>query len=517
MGKLNNAKNTNCFGCNRPKDKAKNPPPALRRQAAGGGAKGAAGTPAAAAAAKGNGQNQNVNQDPKGAGGGNGKRVRSAEQVEKRRLARDRRRAKKAEADGDAGQAAAAGNGADVDMGGAGKPAGAKGPAQEPKNLAQDEAAVLRTLGITAVVAMKELKNVFASPQEHKEEATAEEEVASVCKKNDALAAAIANEALYKASVEENTDVPGREHLLGVVKLQLEEWTKKVADLSKKPAGVGQAALSDLIAKRANEIAKEHRLKAATEADAERAAARYARLKAAVADQQTALTERFTALEEAYQASQALWAVDTQSRNDRHKQRVAAWDSRIAAAGGPAGVGEGAGATPPADSVDAGIMAAVQVARIATAHADCQLTIPWAVRDIPELQAPSPEALPILAAVNTNLVYWNQNGMFPVTFAQIYQGCDLTAVKTDAMTSVKEIVGEILWRRFYEGRNVHQDHYLPAQMGNILSVALGRISEQIQAGNKAEALKTSEKTFERLAEKDREDRLNAAGAYGSPY
>ena len=499
QGKTNNAKNTTCFGCGRAKNLAKNPPDSSKRKvAAGGGGGGAGAGPAPAAAA--------VNKDQQAVGAGNG-RKRSAEQVEKRRLARERRRERKAEADGQADQAAVADGKADAVMGGAAQPAGA---ANEPKPLAKEDQAVLKALGLTAAMKVGDLKSIFSAPKETKDQAgTAEEEVALVCTKNDALAAAIANEALYQASVDENTGVPGREHLLGVVTAQLDEWKKKVADLSKKPAGQGQAALSDLVAKRALEVAKEDKLKAAAEADSNRVAARFARLKAVVTDQQAILTERLQALEEAYQASRDLWQASDNARAAKHKLKLGAWDSRIVAAT-PA-----CGAMQP---VEPAVAAVVEVARAAMAHADCYRVCSWSLQEIPELQPPSEGAVPVLSTLNANVNYWSQNGMVPVTYAQLYSGCDLPKMSSNPIQSATELVGEILWRRFYpEGCNVSQDHYVPMQLGSILAMALGRISDQITAKVRAEQLKECEAHFERLAQKDREDRINAAGAYGSPY
>jgi hypothetical protein len=376
--------------------------------------------------------------------------------------------------------------------------------------VAQENHVVLKALGLAAATKMGDLKSVFSTPKESKDKpATAEEEVASVCTKNDALASALSNEALYQASVDENTGVLGREHLLGVVTAQLEEWKKKVADLSKKPAGLGQAALSDLVAKRAAEVAKEDKLKAAAEADSDRAAARFARLKAVVVDQQAALAERLQALEDAYQASRTLWNADAESRNAKHKQKLAAWDSRILAAAPACGS---------LQTAEPGLAAAVEVAKNSVAHADYYRVAAWSLQEIPELAAPSKEAVPILSALNANVTYWSQSGTVPVTFEQLYQGCEVQKLSSNPVQSAKELVGEILWRRFYEdGRNVNQDQYVPMQMGNILAMALGRVSEQLTAQLKAEKLKECEAVFERLAAKDREDRINAAGAYGSPY
>ena len=152
------------------------------------------------------------------------------------------------------------------------------------------------------------------------------------------------------------------------------------------------------------------------------------------------------------------------------------------------------------------------------AHSDCYRVAAWSLQEIPELAVPSKEAVPILSTLNANVNYWSQNGMVPVTYAQLYQGCEVQKLSSNPVQSAMELVGEILWRRFYEdGRNVHEDQYVPMQMGNILAMALGRVSDQISAQLKAEKLKECEAVFERLAAKDREDRINAAGAYGSPY
>jgi hypothetical protein len=152
-------------------------------------------------------------------------------------------------------------------------------------------------------------------------------------------------------------------------------------------------------------------------------------------------------------------------------------------------------------------------------HADCNIKVAWDMGSVPIMETPPEKILPIFGLIYDNLNLWSQSGSFPVTYAQLYRGCDRKLL--DPIETSKTLVGPAIWKLYYGERAVKDLFFVPFQMISILSFALGKVAAALTADAKRAELqsaKDSKMHFTMLAEKDARDRATAAGAYGaSPY
>jgi hypothetical protein len=112
-----------------------------------------------------------------------------------------------------------------------------------------------------------------------------------------------------------------------------------------------------------------------------------------------------------------------------------------------------------------------------------------------------------------NLECWTQAGMFPMSYTQMFTGC---GTLKDPVTCARTLIGDIIWGRMYEGRNVNNEFLVPCQLVVILKTALGKISDKLKAD--ATRMAKIHATFEDFYAKDLVDKAAAAGAYGLlPY
>ena len=63
--------------------------------------------------------------------------------------------------------------------------------------------------------------------------------------------------------------------------------------------------------------------------------------------------------------------------------------------------------------------------------------------------------------------------MIPATFCNLVQGCK-TEESPEVIATMKELVGEQIWERFFKGTDVEVTQYVPFQLGSIMNTAIAR-------------------------------------------
>ena len=120
-----------------------------------------------------------------------------------------------------------------------------------------------------------------------------------------------------------------------------------------------------------------------------------------------------------------------------------------------------------------------------------------------------------MVLVATNVEQWTQNGLVPITFAQLLSGAGNEVQTKDAFTQVANIVGEIIWKRFYDQQEPLLADYVPFQMGNVLQQALQNADAQLKewAKNCADYRTKAMERFKQLHEQDGENKKARSGPY----
>ena len=123
-----------------------------------------------------------------------------------------------------------------------------------------------------------------------------------------------------------------------------------------------------------------------------------------------------------------------------------------------------------------------------------------------------------MALINTNLAHWAQMGLMPITFGHLLSGCDEKDV-AGAMSTIKGMMGEQIWERFFNGVDVTLSLYVPFQLGSILNTALSRAEAVLRKCAKEwDFLEKAEDHFSVLLEEDAEAKRQRTGRYApSPY
>ena len=395
--------------------------------------------------------------------------------------------------------------------------------------LAKDELSFLRNLGVTPLEKTVEVSKLFALPQPLKASDDPVKEVAQLSGVSGSkdLEEAESNVNLYQQMLDENKAIPGRAHLSGVLEKNLKEWKEKVTKISKDQAGsptVDKAVLSDLRAKKSTDEAKEDHRLASCEAKAKIARSRYDRLRNVLVNEQSKLGEKLNALDAQFVKTQEAWSLDATTRATFFQQKMAAWDSRISAATPTTGAMQQgqqqqqqlqqaavpvAAATPSQQAACNGVLPN----QTHNPQADYQLSTKWVLAEIPQPDIASLKAdVTGLSLLLHNVQYWAQCGMFPMTFTQMYHGCE----NTDPLLVTHTLVGDTIWKRLYGDRQVLTDHVVPIQLVTVLTTALGKIEDEFKADTKRTEL--IEQKFDKFYEEGLEDKKVGQGVYGvDPY
>ena len=395
--------------------------------------------------------------------------------------------------------------------------------------LAKDEIAIMATLGLTPIGKASSLTGTFAKPQPKQNAASPEEEVASACGKNDALAEAQTNVAFYTAELAAISSVEAKAQLVPVIKSALKEAEDKVATLSK---GNKTVSLVTLQRKRANEMETEEKRTTSATNLREKAQLRYDRYLAALKGEFGLFQKRIDELEEAFKESSQAWVEKDLELAKAHTARLAAWDSRItaaeAASGGsltnmattsgvlPApGMSAAAvlGVTTPATASPATLPVAPFVAPAGTIcyHPDCYITVPWSPSDLPKItQELNENEEEVLSCVSANIRAWQCNGTIPASFKMLTHG--LIIEESHVVAAFQRIIGPKIWGDFYGSRSVGPADFVPAQLGQIIREALDRIGELLmKSKHSKKCVESAGKVFSKHL-KDETKRRKAAAA-----
>jgi hypothetical protein len=410
--------------------------------------------------------------------------------------------------------------------------------------LAPDELAMLKILGVTAVRATDTSKGTptFAKP-ELKQQRTAEEEVSAACKSSDRLAEAQAavdycktqltgvDTELGRTDLDDGTR-KGHEFQKTMLQNRQKEQEKIVADLAGKAGG--DAALHELNEKKSEAEKKESRRAQRATTKGEEAQARFDRLKAVLTAQKSRLDEKILELETDFAESSSAFLTINTEQAKKHQLRLAAWDKRIDAAEISMGGVTPAPMTPavaasPAEDANQRLLDAQQALVVAQQAAEkaklelaqqpikvppnCALRIRYAMDDVPTLDTLSPSDTSCLATLYANAAAWERQGLVPIQFRTLLTGCQDQAA---AMKGLQAVIGNAIWDKFFPQIEISIDDYVPTQFATILLVVFTKIDKKtVTAAQKLAGL--ADATFATAADKDELDRRTKAGIYAMPW
>ena len=145
-------------------------------------------------------------------------------------------------------------------------------------------------------------------------------------------------------------------------------------------------------------------------------------------------------------------------------------------------------------------------------YTQCSLAVVYTVDELPVLKsAPDKDLRFRLALVQSNLAHWAQAGMIPATFAHLMQGGESSA---DMLGTMKDLVGEQIWERFFAGVEVETTRYVPFQLGTIMNVAITRAVAVFQKCSKEWNFADKAKEhFAVLLQEDAEAKREGTGRY----
>ena len=154
-------------------------------------------------------------------------------------------------------------------------------------------------------------------------------------------------------------------------------------------------------------------------------------------------------------------------------------------------------------------------------YRQCSLAVVYTVEELPVLKAaPDKEQRFKLALIQANLAHWAQAGMIPATFCNLVQGCK-TEESPDVIATMKELVGEQIWERFFKGTDVEVTQYVPFQLGSIMNTAIARAEAVFKKYSKEWDFAAKAKDhFLALLQEDDEAKREGTGRYArrpGPY
>ena len=121
-----------------------------------------------------------------------------------------------------------------------------------------------------------------------------------------------------------------------------------------------------------------------------------------------------------------------------------------------------------------------------------------------------------LAQIQANLAHWAQAGMIPATFGHLLEGNKPENIPT-ALAMMEELVGEQIWERFFNGKDVETSQYVPFQLGSVMNTALARAEAVLKKCNKDwDFAQKAKAYFTTLLEEDDKAKRARTGRY-LPY
>ena len=173
----------------------------------------------------------------------------------------------------------------------------------------------------------------------------------------------------------------------------------------------------------------------------------------------------------------------------------------------------GSTATPTAATADPNEPARLQ----SHIHKQCSRAVVYTVDELPPVKAaPDKEEKFQLALIQTNLAHWSQAGLIPATFGNLVQGAKPNE-EGGTLAMMKALVGEQIWERFFQGKDVETTDFVPFQLGSIMSTALAKAEIVLKKCTKEWDFTRQAKThFTNLLEEDDAAKRARTGRY-LPY
>ena len=120
------------------------------------------------------------------------------------------------------------------------------------------------------------------------------------------------------------------------------------------------------------------------------------------------------------------------------------------------------------------------------------------------------------ALIGTNMAHRRQASMIPITYGQLLSGATGEQLKA-TFHLLKEIAGEQLLERFYQGGNVTTEQYVSVQLRFILATSLRKADVAIRKYAKDnDFTDRAKQRFMELQREDDEAKHQRTGPY-SPY
>ena len=152
--------------------------------------------------------------------------------------------------------------------------------------------------------------------------------------------------------------------------------------------------------------------------------------------------------------------------------------------------------------------------------AQCHRTIIYNANELPDIKGqPEQSYKKKLVLIATNLRQWGRVGQVPCTYKQILNGANNTAEELEeSFAIIQDVVGEVLWKRFYSGSNVTTDLMIPFQMGTILQDTLLKAEVVMKTyGKLVDYSAQASAAFKALHEEDLKEKKDRSGKYSTPY
>ena len=102
----------------------------------------------------------------------------------------------------------------------------------------------------------------------------------------------------------------------------------------------------------------------------------------------------------------------------------------------------------------------------------------------------------------------------PITYLQLLSGAGSPDELEKAFAILREVAGEVIWKRLYGNTDVATDMLVPFQMGSILQDSFLRAEEAMKAyGKLVSYADRAAERFKELREEDQESKRRRSGMY----
>ena len=151
-----------------------------------------------------------------------------------------------------------------------------------------------------------------------------------------------------------------------------------------------------------------------------------------------------------------------------------------------------------------------------SAAQQCNRTIMYGMDELPVLKdSPENGYKKKLILIATNLAHWGRAGQVPLTYQQLLSGTEGAELE-EAFQIIKDLAGELIWKRMYSTANISIDQLVPFQMGNILKDSLMKAEKaMLEFAKLADYNALAAARFKELHEQDQEAKRRRCGLYAA--